>query len=61
MVRKKSGRRAVVEAGHSVLFASATVLLAALAKAETEGQFADRRLFYGKPKLLIADAVVGDV
>ena len=30
--------RAVVEAGHSVLFTSATALLAALAKAETDGQ-----------------------
>ena len=29
--------RAVVEAGHTVLFTSATALLAALAKAETEG------------------------
>ncbi len=33
--------RAVVEAGHSVLFVSATALLAALARAETEGQLAD--------------------
>jgi DNA replication protein DnaC len=47
--------RAVVEAGHSVLFSSATALLAALAKAETEGQLADRLLFYSKPKLLIID------
>jgi DNA replication protein DnaC len=47
--------RAVVEAGHSVLFTSATALLAALAKAESEGQFADRLLFYSKPKLLIID------
>ena len=47
--------RAVVEAGHSVLFTSATALLAALAKAETEGQLADRLLFYSKPKLLIID------
>jgi DNA replication protein DnaC len=47
--------RAIVEAGHSVLFASATALLAALAKAETEGQLADRLLFYSKPKLLIID------
>ena len=30
--------RAVVEAGHSVLFTSATALLAALSKAETDGQ-----------------------
>jgi chromosomal replication initiation ATPase DnaA len=47
--------RAVVEAGHSVLCTSATALLAALAKAETEGQLADRLLFYSKPKLLIID------
>jgi DNA replication protein DnaC len=47
--------RAVVEAGHSVLFTSATALLAALAKAETDGQLADRLLFYSKPKLLIID------
>ena len=47
--------RAIVEAGHSVLFTSATALLAALAKAETEGQLADRLLFYSKPKLLIID------
>ena len=47
--------RAVVEAGHSVLFTSATALLAALAKAETDGQLADRLMFYSKPKLLIID------
>ena len=45
--------RAIVEAGHTVLFTSATALLAALAKAETEGQLADRLLFYSKPKLHI--------
>jgi DNA replication protein DnaC len=47
--------RAIVEAGHTVLFTSATALLAALAKAETDGQLADRLLFYSKPKLLIID------
>ena len=47
--------RAAVETGHSVLFTSATGLLAALAKAETEGQLADRLLFYTKPKLLMID------
>ena len=47
--------RAAVETGHSVLFTSATALLAALAKAETEGQLADRLLFYSKPKLLVID------
>ena len=38
--------RAVVEAGHSVLFTSATALLAALSKAETDGQLSDRLMFY---------------
>jgi DNA replication protein DnaC len=47
--------RAAVEAGHSVLFVSATALIATLAKAETEGQLADRLLFYTKPKLLVID------
>lgn len=47
--------RAAVETGHSVLFTSATALLTALAKAESEGQLADRLLFYTKPKLLIID------
>jgi DNA replication protein DnaC len=47
--------RAVVEAGHSVLFTSATALITALAKAETDGQLADRLLFYTKPKLLLID------
>jgi signal recognition particle GTPase len=42
--------RAIVEAGHTVLFSSATALLAALAQAETEGQLADRLLFCSKPK-----------
>ena len=47
--------RAAVETGHSVLFTSATALLAALAKAETDGQLAERLTFYTKPKLLIID------
>lgn len=47
--------RAAVETGHSVLFTSATALLAALARAETDGQLADRLLFYSKPKLLVID------
>jgi DNA replication protein DnaC len=38
-----------------VLFTSATALLAALAKAETEGQLAEKLLFYTKPKLLVID------
>jgi IstB-like ATP binding protein len=47
--------RAVVEAGHSVVFASATALLAALSKGETDGQLSDRLMFYAKPKPLIMD------
>jgi len=47
--------RAAVEAGHSVLFVSATALIATLAKAETEGRFAEQLSFYAKPKLLIVD------
>jgi DNA replication protein DnaC len=47
--------RAAVETGHSVLFTSATALLAALAKAETDGQLAERLTYYTKPKLLIID------
>jgi len=47
--------RAVIEAGNAVLFTSATALLAALAKAESEGQLAEKLGFYAKPKLLIVD------
>ena len=47
--------RAVVESGHSVLFVSATALLASLGKAETEGRLGEQLAFYAKPKLLIVD------
>lgn len=47
--------RAVIEAGHSVLFVSTTSLLGALAKAENEGQLETKLGFYAKPKLLILD------
>ncbi len=47
--------RAVVEAGHSVLFVTATALLGALAKAESEGKLAAELSFYAKPKLLVVD------
>lgn len=47
--------RAAVEQGHSVLFTTATSLLAALAKAENEGQLAERVAFFAKPKLLVVD------
>ncbi len=47
--------RAAVEAGHSTLFTSATALLSTLAKAETEGQLADKLGYFAKPKLLLID------
>ena len=47
--------RASVETGHSVLFVGATALLAGLAKAESEGQLADKIGFFCKPKLLVVD------
>jgi DNA replication protein DnaC len=47
--------RAAVEAGHTVLFTSATALIASLAKAESDGQFAEKLSFYAKPKLLVID------
>jgi DNA replication protein DnaC len=47
--------RAAVETGHSVLFVTATALLASLARAEVEGQLADKLTFFAKPKLLIVD------
>ncbi|HEY1587877.1 MAG TPA: ATP-binding protein, partial [Polyangia bacterium] len=37
--------RAVVEAGHSALFVTATALLAALARAETEGKLVEQLAF----------------
>ncbi len=47
--------RAAIEAGHSVLFVTATALIAALAKAHAEGHLADQLTFYAKPKLLLID------
>jgi DNA replication protein DnaC len=47
--------RAAVETGHSLLFTSATALLAGLAKGETDGQIAERLTYFTKPKLLIID------
>ena len=47
--------RAVVEAGSSVLFTSATSLIAVLLKAESDGVLAEKLGFYAKPKLLIVD------
>jgi DNA replication protein DnaC len=47
--------RAVVEAGHTVLFTSATALLTGLSKAESEGKLGEQLAFLAKPKLLIVD------
>lgn len=47
--------RAAVETGHSVLFTTATSLLAALSRAQIEGKLADQIAFYAKPKLLVID------
>lgn len=47
--------RASVEAGHSVLFVTATALLAALSKAHAENKLAEQIAFYAKPKLLVID------
>lgn len=47
--------RAVVEAGHSVLFVTAASLLASLSRAQVEGKLADQITFYAKPKLLVVD------
>ena len=47
--------RAVILAGYTVLFVSAPVLVAALAKAHTEGKLEEKLGHYAKPKLLIVD------
>lgn len=47
--------RAVVESGHSVLFVTATSLLATLARAAAEGKLGEQIAFYSKPKLLVVD------
>jgi DNA replication protein DnaC len=47
--------RAAVETGHSVLFVSATALLATLSRAEVDGHLGDKLAFYAKPKLLVID------
>lgn len=47
--------RAAVEAGHSVLFVTATSLLAQLSRAQVDGKLADVITFYAKPKLLVVD------
>ena len=47
--------RAAIECGHAALFVTATALLAALSKAEQEGQLAERVAYFAKPRLLIVD------
>ncbi len=47
--------RKVVEQGYSVRFTTATSLLAALGKAESEGKLGDKLTEYSKPRLLIID------
>jgi DNA replication protein DnaC len=47
--------RAVVEAGHTVLFTSATAMITGLSKAEAEGKLGEQLTFLAKPKLLIVD------
>jgi len=47
--------RAVVEAGHTVLFTTATALLADLVDGQSKGILASRMFFYGKPKLVVVD------
>ena len=47
--------RAAIESGYSTLFVQATHLVAALAKAHSEGSLDDKLRYYAKPKLLIID------
>lgn len=47
--------RAVITAGYTVLFTTATTLIAQLVKAQTEGRLDERLLHFTKPKLLIID------
>ncbi|WP_197472816.1 ATP-binding protein, partial [Oleiphilus sp. HI0123] len=48
------GREAIT-AGYTVLFVSAPILVAQLAKAHAEGRLEERLMHYAKPKLLIVD------
>jgi DNA replication protein DnaC len=41
--------RAAIETGHTVLFVTATALIAALAKAHAENRLADQLAFFAKP------------
>jgi len=48
------GREAII-AGYSVLFVTATALVANLARGHAQGRLEERLIIYGKPKLLIID------
>jgi len=47
--------RAAITAGYTVLFTSATTLIAQLVKAQTQGILDEKLLHFAKPKLLIID------
>ena len=47
--------RAVITAGYTVLFTTATTLIAQLVKTHTDGRLEERLLHFTKPKLLIVD------
>jgi DNA replication protein DnaC len=47
--------RAAITAGYTVLFTTATTLIAQLVKAHTEGRLEERLLHFTKPKLLLID------
>ncbi len=47
--------RAVITAGYTVLFTTATTLIAQLVKAQVEGRLDERLLHFTKPRLLIID------
>ena len=47
--------RAAIGEGYSVLFVTAPVLVAGLAKAHADGRLEERLGFFAKPKLLIVD------
>lgn len=47
--------RAVITAGYTVLFTTATALIAQLVKAHTERRLEERLVHFSKPKLLIID------
>jgi DNA replication protein DnaC len=47
--------REAIQRGYSVLFTSATAMVAALARAHQEGRLEERLLHFSKPKLLIVD------